>query len=65
MIMVKTNNVRVSNPKPLTRKPFPGETRPGINPAIFFYKVEYNNNSDIGHDSVIHVKIDKSISYTK
>ena len=41
--MAKIIKTRVSNSNPLVRNPFRGDKRPGIEPAIHFYKVEYCN----------------------
>ena len=57
--MAKTTKTKVSNPQPLTKKPFPGEKHPMINPDIPFYKVEGGDKSDSGDESVTHIKIDK------
>ena len=61
----KIIKTRVSNPKPLTRKPFTRDKCPWLEKAIFFYKVEDDDNSDSGDDAVIHVKIDKASTDTK
>ena len=46
--MEKTNNMRVSNPNPLIRKPFLGEKRTGVEPEILVYELEDNDKSDSG-----------------
>ena len=52
--------MRVSNFNPLTGNPLSGDKRPRLEPTIFFYEVGYDDNSDNGYDSLIHVKIDKA-----
>ena len=37
--MAKSINTRVSNPKPVTGKPFPGDKQLGIDPDILLYKL--------------------------
>ena len=63
--LAKTTNVRVYNPNPLDRKPFPGDKRPSLKSGIRFYKVEGNDKSDNGDKTVIHFKIYKSGAATK
>ena len=63
--MAETINTRVSNPMPLTRKPFTGDKCPWPEPAICFYKVEDYDNSDSVDDAVIHVKNYKASTDTK
>ena len=55
----------VSNPKPLTDNHLPGDKHTGIEPYILLYGVEDNDNYDSGNESVIHVKIDKTLTDTK
>ena len=54
----------LSNTKPFTRKPLPGDKRPCIKTDILFYKVEDYDKSNSGDKSVIHVKIDKAPTAT-
>ena len=61
----KTTNTRVSNPNTLDGNPFPGDKRPGLEPDILFYKLEDDDESDIGDESVIHIKIYKIGASTK
>ena len=63
--MAKIIKTRVSNPNPLTGKPFTGDKCPWTKPAICFYKVEDGDKSDSGYDAVIHLKIDKASTDTK
>ena len=65
VIMEKTTKKRIYNPKTLTMEPFPGDKNPGIEQAIQFYKVEYDDKSDREYKSVIHVKHQKSKPATK
>ena len=59
--MSKAIKKKVSHPKPLNLKPFPGDKFPGLEPAINFYEVEDDYNSDSGDEAVINVEIDKSM----
>ena len=63
--MAKTVNIRVSDPNPLTGNPFQWGKSPRLEPAIHFYQVEDDDNSDSGDESVIQVKIEKSGAATK
>ena len=52
--------MRVSKHKPLTGSPLPWDKYPRLEPDIRFYKLEDNDKSDSGYESVIYIKIDKS-----
>ena len=63
--VVKTIKIRVSNNNTFTGKYFTGDKHPGLDPDFRFYEVEYDDKYDSGNESVINIKIDKSLTTTK
>ena len=48
--MENTVNIRVSKPKPVTGKYFPGYKHPGLEKNIWFCEVEGNDKSGRGEE---------------
>ena len=57
MNIAKTIKRRVYKPNPTTGNTFPGDEHTGIKPAIRFYKLYVNDESDRGEESEIFIKI--------
>ena len=65
MKTAKTTKMIISNSKPFIGNYLPGDRYPGLEPDIWFYKVEDYDKSDSGYEAVIDIKIDKVSTATK